>query len=71
MLQSKEDRYSLPEKAKELYNECNSPKRLVYFEKGRHSHIKINAPEKYDKVIVDFLNELCNNGSVTDGIIGD
>ena len=71
MLQSKEDRYSLPEKAKELYNECNSPKRLVYFEKGRHSHIKINAPEKYDKVIIDFLNELCNNGSVTDGIIGD
>lgn len=71
MLQSKEDIFSLPEKAKLLYNKCGAPKKLVYFEKGRHSHIKINAPEKYDKVIVDFLEELCNNKVVTDEIVGE
>ena len=46
-------------------------KRLVYFRKGAHSHIKINAPEKYDGVIIDFLRELCHNNTITDGIIGD
>lgn len=71
MMQSKEDIFSLPEKAKILYDKCSAPKKLVYFEKGRHSHIKINAPEKYDKVIVDFLAEICNNMTVTDEIIGE
>ena len=71
MLQSKEDKYSLPHRAKDLYNKCPAPKRLAYFEKGRHSHIKINAPEKYDEIIVDFLREICENGTVTDTIVGE
>ena len=71
MLQSKEDIFSLPEKAKVLYEQCPAPKRLVYFEKGAHSHIKIHASEKYDQVIVDFLGELCHNKTVTDGILGE
>ena len=71
MLQSKEDKYSLPHRAKDLYAKCPSPKRLVYFEKGAHSHIKINAPAKYDKVIVDFLREICDNKTVPDSIVGD
>ena len=71
MLQSKQDKYSLPERAKVLYDKCRAPKRLVYFEKGAHSHIKINASEKYDKIIVDFLRELCENKSITDGIVGE
>ena len=71
MLQSKEDKYSLPHRAKELYAKCGAPKRLVYFEKGAHSHIKINTPEKYDQVIVDFLREICDNGIVENGIIDD
>jgi pimeloyl-ACP methyl ester carboxylesterase len=71
MLQSKQDKYSLPERAKVLYDKCRAPKRLVYFEKGAHSHIKINASEKYDKIIVDFLRELCENISITDGIVGE
>ena len=70
MLQSKEDKYSLPEKAKDLYANCSAPKKLVYFEKGRHSHIKINASAKYDKFIIDFLKEICDNKAVTDEIIG-
>lgn len=69
MLQSRQDNYSLPERAKDLYDACSAPKRLVYFDKGAHSHIKINAPEKYDAAIVDFLREICDNGSVTNGII--
>ena len=71
MLQSREDKYSLPSRAKDLYDLCTAPKRLVYFRKGAHSHIKINAPEKYDGVIIDFLRELCHNNTITDGIIGD
>ena len=71
MLQSKQDKYSLPERAKVLYDKCRAPKRLVYFEKGAHSHIKINASKKYDKIIVDFLRELCENKSITDGIVGE
>lgn len=72
MLQSKEDKYSLPERAKDLYAKCAAPKRLVYFEKGAHSHIKINAPEKYDKIIVDFLSEICDNkGKIADRIEGE
>ena len=71
MLQSKEDKYSLPERAKDLYERCNAPKRLVYFEKGAHSHIKINASEKYDKNIIDFLHEICENNNMTDKIVGE
>ena len=58
-MQSREDNYSLPEKAELLYNKCGaSVKKLVYFDKGAHSHIKINAPEKYDETIKEFLNVL-------------
>ena len=61
MLQSKEDKYSLPERAEDLYSKCTAQKRLVYFEKGAHSHIRINAPEKYDENIVEFLRLICDN----------
>lgn len=71
MLQSKQDKYSLPERAKDLYNACHAPKRLVYFEKGAHSHIKINAPEKYDGEIIDFLQKICHNETITDTIAGE
>ena len=71
MLQSKEDKYSLPERAKALYGKCSAPKKLIYFEKGAHSHIKINASAKYDNVVVDFLREVCDNGTAADGIFGE
>lgn len=60
MFQSRKDTYMLPEKAKLLYNACSAPKKLVYFDKGRHSHIKINAPEKYDREIIEFLSNTVN-----------
>ena len=56
-LYSKEDKFSLPEKAKLLYDVCPSEKRLVWFEKGAHSHIRINNLEKYDNSIKDFVND--------------
>lgn len=59
MLQSKEDMFSLPQYAEVLYNKCSSEnKKLVYFDKGAHSHIRINAEEKYDEAIKDFLNTI-------------
>ncbi len=59
MLQSEEDTFSLPEKAKLLYETCaSSQKKLVFFPKGIHSRIRINNPEKYDQTIIDFLKDL-------------
>ena len=54
---SKEDTYSTPDKAKILFEAANEPKKLVWFEHGIHSHVRINAPEKYDETIIDFLND--------------
>lgn len=50
------DIFSLPEKSKELYAACASDKKeIVWFEKGGHSHLRINNTEKYDKTIADFI----------------
>lgn len=56
-LYSKQDKFSLPENAEELYAKCNSVKKLVWFDKGVHSHLRINAVEKYDSTICDFVRE--------------
>lgn len=62
MLQSKEDIYSTPENAKKLYDKCSSNcKKLVYFDKGAHSLVRINNKEKYDREIFQFLTELFGN----------
>ena len=60
MIHSKEDKFSLPEKAVELYEKCNSTKKLVWFDKGAHSHIRINNEEQYDQTIKDFIKEYIN-----------
>lgn len=54
-LQSREDIFSLPEKAQLLYDKCSAPKTLVYFDKGAHSRIRVNAPEEYDQAVTAFL----------------
>ena len=54
-LQSREDRFSLPEKAQVLYDKCTAPKTLRYFDKGAHSRIRVNAPEEYDRAVTEFL----------------
>ena len=59
MLQSKEDLYSKPEYAEKLYALSNSKiKKLVLFDHGAHSKVKINNMEKYDASIKEFLEEI-------------
>ena len=56
---SKKDTYSTPDKAQLLYDTATTEKKkLVWFDEGAHSHVRINAVEKYDQTIVDFLEEL-------------
>ncbi len=57
-IHSKEDVFSLPEEVQRVYDRCNSDKELVWFEKGAHSRVRINAPERYDKVLIDFYSRL-------------
>lgn len=57
-LYSKEDIFSTPEQAHELYEKCSAKKKeLVFFDKGCHSHILINNPEKYRETIRKFVEE--------------
>ena len=55
---SKEDTYSLPRLGQVLFDKCQSKKRLEWFEHGRHSHVRINAQDKYDLVIQNFIKEV-------------
>ena len=56
-LHSKEDVFSLPEEVQRVYDRCTSDKELVWFDKGAHSRVRINATEKYDDTITAFLKE--------------
>lgn len=56
-LYSKQDIYSPESEITKLYDKCPAKKKIVWFEKGIHSHIRINAPELYDKTIEDFIRE--------------
>lgn len=59
LMSGKCDLYSLPEKCKTLFDKCASTtKRLVTFDKGAHSHLRINAVEKYDSTIKNFLKDI-------------
>ena len=58
-MQSREDTYSLPELAHKLYDACPSKnKKLVYFEHGAHSRIRVNDVEGYDNTVKEFLQTL-------------
>ena len=61
LLHSREDQFSTPEKARELYDKCPGPKRLVWFDHGAHSRIRINDTENYDRTIRQFLAELAED----------
>lgn len=55
-LYGEKDIFSVPEKSRELFAACgSSDKKLVWFEKGGHSHLRINNTEEYDKAIAEFL----------------
>ena len=56
-LHSREDTFSLPKEVQQVYDRCTSDKELVWFDKGAHSRVRINAPEKYDDTIIRFYKE--------------
>lgn len=57
----KKDIFSLPEKSKILFEKCSSDKKkIVWFDKGGHSHLRINNTEKYDNAIKEFIDEYGN-----------
>lgn len=59
MLHSREDAYSKPYYAQRLYDLAASKhKRLVWFDHGRHSMLRITDTNKYDSQIAAFLVEL-------------
>ena len=56
MLHSREDIFSVPEKAQELYDLCPSGnKRIVWFDRGRHSRVRLNNMDGYDAAVRDFV----------------
>lgn len=50
----RQDVFSRPENVQKLYAKCNAPKRLSWFEKGIHSHLRINDESGYDEQIKQF-----------------
>ena len=54
----KKDVFSLPYKSQILFDACASKdKKLVWFDKGGHSHLRINNTEKYDNEIIKFVTD--------------
>lgn len=59
MLHSKKDLYSRPEFAEKLYEKAGTTtKEIVWFDEGKHSMVRINNMEKYDKAINNFLDKI-------------
>ena len=55
-LYGEKDIFSIPPKSRQLFEACAArDKKLVWFEKGGHSHLRINNTEKYDRTIIDFF----------------
>jgi len=60
-LYGKKDIFSLPQKSQLLFDKCSSEnKKIVWFDKGGHSHLRINNTEKYDNAIIDFIGNDSN-----------
>ncbi len=54
----KQDVFSVPPKSKKLFEACASKdKKIVWFDKGGHSHLRINDMEKYDREVIEFLKD--------------
>lgn len=59
MLHSKEDRYSTPQYAEKLFAASGAAqKKLVWFEHGRHSMLRITDTNLYDTSIKNFIAEI-------------
>lgn len=59
-LYGRQDIFSIPEKSRKLFDACTAEdKKLVWFDEGGHSHLRINNTEKYDNAIIDFFDTRC------------
>lgn len=56
-LYSTKDVFSAPENVQKLYDKCSAPKRISWFDKGVHSHIRINNQQEYDDTIKAFVKD--------------
>ena len=51
------DLFSVPKKTEELFSACASKKKsLVWFDKGAHSHLRINNMDEYDASVAEFVD---------------
>ena len=56
-LYGKKDIFSVPKQTERLFAACPvKDKKLVWFDEGGHSHLRINNIEKYDSAIIEFFN---------------
>lgn len=56
-LYGEQDIFSIPAKSRKLFAACPvADKKIVWFPKGGHSHLRINNVETYDRAIYDFFN---------------
>lgn len=61
-IHSKEDMYSTPDMAEALYAKIpHDNKKIVWFEHGKHSHLRPTDPEKYDGAVKEFLVKYFDN----------
>lgn len=52
----RQDLFSVPEKSQILFDKCASKnKKIIWFDKGCHSHLRINNVEKYDHAVKEFV----------------
>ena len=59
MLHSREDVFSTPDKAQELFDRCPSKeKRIQWFDHGRHSRVRLVNTEEYDRAVISFVGFL-------------
>ena len=57
-LYGEKDIFSIPEKTKKLFAACKAAdKKLVWFDKGGHSHLRINNTDAYDEAIIKFFED--------------
>ena len=57
-LYGEKDIFSIPEKSQKLFDSCSAAdKKIVWFDKGGHSHLRINNTEKYDNAIMEFFKD--------------
>ena len=56
-LYTRKDIFSKPDKSQLMFDKCGSEnKEIKWFDKGLHSHIKINNEDEYNATIKDFLS---------------